>query len=383
MLTMAQQQQEQQVTSVTNTMLYEEYTESSETLVSEDYGGGGGLNRQSSWRKFKNTVKGWVGSGQTSQPETPDVPSAVFPTTEVNLATTCVNTVMYNTNCYSGAGGGGITTLLAAGGGGGAGGGVISGSPPQDVPRIVVTFEEKPRRPARRTESLRIRPSVSAPDFSGVNEVRPVSVVIPQQAAGPPPISIPIAARPMQQHDDVDLNYSVGSLPETTSDDTEMQKRMAVLKIRQAMKNMKSAQGISTLMPNSNVVVRRHSDINTAEVDVAASSSRQRQQQQAAAAAAAAPTEDDRQQNHLRRKSTSNASMKKQKAKPMIWDHFEMLPHTTQHARCKTCKMNVSCKFNTGNFVRHLQLAHKDVYRQYQNKVETAWTRSNLERSLK
>ena len=77
-------------------------------------------------------------------------------------------------------------------------------------------------------------------------------------------------------------------------------------------------------------------------------------------------------------------SMKKaQKAKPMIWEHFEALPNTSQTARCKACKMNVSCKFNTGNFVRHLQLAHKDIYRQYQNKMENNWTRSMLERSLK
>ena len=68
----------------------------------------------------------------------------------------------------------------------------------------------------------------------------------------------------------------------------------------------------------------------------------------------------------MRRKSTSNSSMKKHKAKPMIWDYFEMLPNSSQHGKCKTCKMNVSCKFNTGNFVRHMQLTHKDVYREVQ-----------------
>ena len=71
------------------------------------------------------------------------------------------------------------------------------------------------------------------------------------------------------------------------------------------------------------------------------------------------------------------------KAKPMIWDYFEMLPNSSQHGKCKTCKMNVSCKFNTGNFVRHLQLTHKDVYRQYQSKMENAWNRTNLEHSIK
>ena len=44
-----------------------------------------------------------------------------------------------------------------------------------------------------------------------------------------------------------------------------------------------------------------------------------------------------------------------------------MLPNSSQHGKCKTCKMNVSCKFNTGNFVRHMQLTHKDVYRDDQN----------------
>lgn len=78
-----------------------------------------------------------------------------------------------------------------------------------------------------------------------------------------------------------------------------------------------------------------------------------------------------------------SSSMKKPKAKPMIWEHFEELPHTSQQGKCRVCKMNVSCKFNTGNFVRHLQLAHKDVYRQYQSKMENQWTRSVLERSLK
>ncbi len=51
--------------------------------------------------------------------------------------------------------------------------------------------------------------------------------------------------------------------------------------------------------------------------------------------------------------------------------------------RCKVCHMTVSCKFNTGHFVRHLQLAHREVYLSYQNKMQSNWTRSQLERSLK
>lgn len=66
----------------------------------------------------------------------------------------------------------------------------------------------------------------------------------------------------------------------------------------------------------------------------------------------------------------------------MIWEHFDPLPNTSAQGKCKTCAMNVSCKYNTGNFVRHLQLAHKDVYRQYQNKIESQWTQRMLERNL-
>ena len=74
--------------------------------------------------------------------------------------------------------------------------------------------------------------------------------------------------------------------------------------------------------------------------------------------------------------------MKKPKAKPMIWEHFDAVANSSIQGRCRACQMTVSCKYNTGNFVRHLQLAHKDVYRNYQNKIETQWTRSMLERNL-
>ncbi len=71
----------------------------------------------------------------------------------------------------------------------------------------------------------------------------------------------------------------------------------------------------------------------------------------------------------------SSSPSPRPKKPPMIWDHFEALPSTAQQGKCKACRMNVSCKYNTGNFVRHLQLAHKDIYRQYQNKIESQWTR--------
>ena len=77
-----------------------------------------------------------------------------------------------------------------------------------------------------------------------------------------------------------------------------------------------------------------------------------------------------------------SASMRKPKPKPMIWEYFNPLPNTTQYGRCKKCQMNVSCKFNTGKFVQHLQVAHMDVYRQYQTRVGEQWTKSMLERNL-
>ncbi len=387
-------------------------TTTSMTMVSEEYtetrsGGGGStsLKRQSSWRKFKDTVKGWVGAGPGQQPEDPNVPSAVFPSAEVNRATTCVNTVLHNTNCYSGAGGRPVTTSTSSGETSPLSS--MPSSPTDALPRIVVTFDEKPHRPPRRAESLRIRPSVSTPDIADEEDDF-------SRAAGPrfpthhhqqhQPVPIPIVVQRSSAGAEAATTDNiptlpVGSLPETSGDDedaAEMQKRMAVMKIRQAMKNMKAAQDISMLLPRPGADLRRHSDINASEVALVTA----RQHQQAAASAGGTPTgsgspaepseaalrqqqQQQQQQHLLRRKSTSNASMKKHKAKPMIWDHFDMLPHTSQQGRCKTCKMNVSCKFNTGNFVRHLQLAHKDVYRQYQNKMESAWTRSNLERSLK
>ena len=71
------------------------------------------------------------------------MPSAVNPTQEVTRATTCVNTVLRNTNCYAG----------AAGGFRGA-----EGPQREDVPSIVVTYghdeqqRRNPARPPRRSE---------------------------------------------------------------------------------------------------------------------------------------------------------------------------------------------------------------------------------------
>ena len=55
----------------------------------EEASGGTKLKRASSWKKFKSTVKGWVGQpeGEPGGGGDPAVPSAVYPTEDV---TRCV-----------------------------------------------------------------------------------------------------------------------------------------------------------------------------------------------------------------------------------------------------------------------------------------------------
>ena len=74
---------EQQVsmTTSTATSLSEEFAEST-----VEGSGGTKLKRASSWKKFKDTVKGWVGqpgADGSQQPRDPSVPSAVNPGEDV------------------------------------------------------------------------------------------------------------------------------------------------------------------------------------------------------------------------------------------------------------------------------------------------------------
>ena len=78
-----------------------------------------------------------------------------------------------------------------------------------------------------------------------------------------------------------------------------------------------------------------------------------------------------------------SSSMKKAKPKPMIWEHFDPVPNNSLQGRCKACHMTISCKHNTGQFVRHLQLAHMDIFRKYENKIQTEWTKSIVQRHNK
>ena len=75
------------------------------------------------------------------------------------------------------------------------------------------------------------------------------------------------------------------------------------------------------------------------------------------------------------------SSMRKSKPKPMIWEHFDAVPNNSLQGRCKACHMTISCKHNTGQFVRHLQLAHMDIFRKYENKIQTEWTKSIVQRT--
>ena len=76
-----------------------------------------------------------------------------------------------------------------------------------------------------------------------------------------------------------------------------------------------------------------------------------------------------------------SSSMRKAKPKPMIWEHFDVVPNNSLQGRCKVCHMTISCKHNTGQFVRHLQLAHMEVFRKYENKIQTEWTKSIVQKT--
>ncbi len=284
--------------------------EYNETTSSSVGGAGGGLKRRRSWKVFKETVKetvqNLVGSagGQQVQDGGAEVPSAVYPSAEVNKATTNVTKVLQRTNCYSGKSGDAA------------------------IPQIVVTSDRSP-------------------------EMTPC---------------------------------------EWMEEETEMKKKMAVMKIKQAIMSAEQQQ-VGLNVDNSKAMERRHSDTTQMAAVVAT-------KQQNSPSPAPQPKLNPQPKVHQRRKSTSDAlagsgssssaapvarssSVKKAKPKPMIWEYFDKVPNTSQQGKCKACRMAVSCKFNTGNFVRHLQVAHMNLYRQYQNKIESQWTKSMMERNLR
>ena len=77
-----------------------------------------------------------------------------------------------------------------------------------------------------------------------------------------------------------------------------------------------------------------------------------------------------------------SSSLKKSKPKPMIWEHFDVVPNNSLQGRCRACHMTISCKHNTGQFVRHLQLAHMDIFRKYEHKIQTEWTKSIVAKTV-
>ena len=92
-------------------------------------------------------------------------------------------------------------------------------------------------------------------------------------------------------------------------------------------------------------------------------------------------SQSPRTSNMMGAKIGRSSSMRKAKPKPMIWEHFDIVPNNSLQGRCKVCHMTISCKHNTGQFVRHLQLAHMDVFRKYENKIQTEWTKSIVQKT--
>ena len=75
-------EQHMQVTVTSTTGFTEEFADSTEAPGGGGGGGGTKLKRASSWKKFKDTVKGWVGQ-PGEQPQDQGVPSAVNPSKDV------------------------------------------------------------------------------------------------------------------------------------------------------------------------------------------------------------------------------------------------------------------------------------------------------------
>lgn len=320
------------------------------------------VTRKGSWKRFKESVKqtmqGWVSGGSSSGSSSnradidESVPSAVFPSKEVNKATIDVSEVLHNTNCYSGDSTRRRSTK-------------ITGA--DSIPTIVVTNEDKsPRLSPRRTSEITIRNSVSSPDIRDDEEDQAVSFSLPVSEAQ--------GARVKEQTDF-----------EKRIVEKEIQKQMAVMKIRQAINNLdqpnRTERRFSDVPSPSPGGVRRVRSQNARDFAGRQSSPTIRRSGGTGSGSGGLSP----QSSMKRRKSTSEMvsrsnSVKKPKPKPMIWEHFDKVSNV--QGKCKICQMTLSCKYNTGNFVRHLQLAHKEVYRRYQNKIETQWTQSMLERSL-
>ena len=351
-------------------------TTSSTLMTAEDFGlegvgeaGGGGLQRRSSWKRFKETVKetvqGWVGSKEgTPSSSVPGIPSAVFPSEDLSTERIDVDHVLHDHNCYSYSGREDTEHHQ----------GIMAGTRKRQsvpnvkaLPTIVVTPESiidqhgsaasssstPPQRPVRRSSTsaakknaARFRPAVSNPDVSR----------------------------------DEAVMSSVDSPISLLEDDPEamLRKRMAVMKIKNAIMTMNAATAPAT---DDSALLAAAAAAKPATTS-GRPTSLHRRKSDTSAFEAAAPR--SRQQPNKGTNLQRSSSLKKpSKPRPMIWEHFDDLPSSSQHAKCRICHMNLSCKFNTGNLVRHLQLAHKDVYRRYQNKMEQQWTQSCLERSLK
>jgi hypothetical protein len=373
-----------------------------------DDGGDSGLKRRSSWRRFKESVKetvqGWVSSGSTES-----VSPSPSPGHNMHRASSPAFAFPEDA----------ARTFRAS---------AAKRASVPHIPKIVVTCDElpKPARPPRRASTTKIKISLSSSNVPGESDR-------PQSEPG------------RVTFDDSALHMS--------DEEKEVKKRMAVMKIKQALAVASVSSDDVFPFPKDDGFRFPKEDLRPASSASAASASPQIQTRRLSTASPAPPSSPLRDRRHSdtaatitktlptsehfqmqsepppqpqlqlnmhipeqlpislavasanvqqRRKSTSDfqvaggngparaPSMKSGKAggpaaakRPMIWDHFDVLPNNSTQGKCKTCRMNLSCKYNTGNFVRHLQLAHKDVYRQYQNKIESEWTQSMLVRNLK
>lgn len=348
--------------------------------------------RKGSWKRFKE----WISGGpQQQQPrDQKGAPSAVFPSKEVTRATTDVDEVLQG-NCYSGRhrpGPGGSRPGSKPGSFKGPSQGQARGS--VDIPTIVVTSEDRsPKPPPRKSSAVLIKGSSSMSEM--VPDESSVAATTSSAPASPPVGSVPTPSILETPEVMTSFSQSESRLDEARiqseqqeDPETALKKQMAVMRIKQAIASLDD----SSLLQRPNLIDRRFSDVSaivkSRESHSRESSPMRRSQSHRGTRPLIRGGGLSPKGSVKRRKSTSgdvvsrSGSFKKPKAKPMIWEHFEAVPNSTIQGRCKTCQMTVSCKYNTGNFVRHLQLAHKDVYRGYQNKIETQWTRSMLERNL-
>ena len=161
---------------------------------------------------------------------------------------------------------------------------------------------------------------------------------------------------------DHQLSSSTPDIAKLSRDVKDKQKAAAVLKIKSAIQSAASSSPQLLDPEEKPSRVRRLSDVGPGD----------------AAAAAESPQSRRRSVDGV----TRSSSFKRNKPKPMIWDHFDTVANSNQQGRCKACHMVISCKYNTGQFVRHLQLAHMDIFRKYQAKIQTEWTKSIVEKNI-